>query len=54
MVNGKAAIDLNRCIGCGNCIVTCEPGASRLVKKAEEKVPPRDDDEFLKVMSKKS
>jgi Na+-translocating ferredoxin:NAD+ oxidoreductase subunit B len=53
VVNGKAAIDLNRCIGCGNCIVTCEQRAGRLVKKAQETTPPLDDDEFLKVMSKK-
>ncbi len=52
--DGKAVIDLNRCIGCGNCIVTCQPEASRLVKKAEERVPPKDNDEFLKVMSKKN
>jgi Na+-translocating ferredoxin:NAD+ oxidoreductase subunit B len=53
ILGGKATIDLNRCIGCGNCVTTCGPGASRLVKKAEEQVPPRDDDEFLKIMSRK-
>jgi Na+-translocating ferredoxin:NAD+ oxidoreductase subunit B len=53
MAGGKATIDLNRCIGCGNCIITCQPGASRLVKKAEELTPPRDNDEFLKIISRK-
>jgi Na+-translocating ferredoxin:NAD+ oxidoreductase subunit B len=53
MAGGKSAIDRNRCIGCGNCIVTCKPGASRLIKKAEELVPPRDKDEFLKISTRK-
>ncbi len=53
ITDGKAVIELDRCIGCGNCIVTCKTGAIRLVRKVEEHVPPRDKDEFLKIMTHK-
>ena len=39
---GAARVDLTRCIGCGLCISTCPSGAMRLLKKADEKVPPKD------------
>jgi Na+-translocating ferredoxin:NAD+ oxidoreductase subunit B len=40
--NSAAVINLERCIGCGNCVVTCPSQALKLVKKAEETVPPAD------------
>jgi electron transport complex protein RnfB len=52
MVEGVATVDLNRCIGCGNCVATCQSGASRLTKKADELVPPRDKEDFLRMMSR--
>jgi ferredoxin len=33
MNDGVAAINLDRCIGCGNCVVICETGARTLKKK---------------------
>lgn len=41
-----ATIDLARCIGCGLCVPTCPERAMRLVKKAEETVPPRTEEEL--------
>jgi Fe-S-cluster-containing hydrogenase component 2 len=42
IVEEKAVINLNRCIGCGLCISTCPSDAMRLVKKSEDQqyVPP--------------
>ena len=37
-----AVVDLNRCIGCGNCVVTCPTGAMRLRRKDGQVVPPED------------
>jgi Fe-S-cluster-containing dehydrogenase component len=40
--NGYATIDLDRCIGCGNCVAACPSEALRLVKTEKETVPPED------------
>jgi len=42
VVNEVAIIDLDRCIGCGNCVVSCPSQARRLQKKEKETVPPED------------
>ena len=42
MNDSIASINLNRCIGCGNCVANCESGAIKLVKKEKETVPPED------------
>ena len=40
---GSAAlVNLDRCIGCGNCVVTCPTGAMSLLRKKKETVPPQD------------
>ena len=39
--NGIAAVDLDRCIGCGNCVVVCPGAAISLRKKERELVPPK-------------
>lgn len=44
MVDGVAAVNLDRCIGCGNCVVICDYNANRLTKKEPEEKPPRDKD----------
>jgi NAD-dependent dihydropyrimidine dehydrogenase PreA subunit len=53
--NGMVSVvNLDRCIGCGNCVITCKTGATRLVKKDVALVPPRDKDAaFMKIMSAK-
>jgi Fe-S-cluster-containing hydrogenase component 2 len=37
-----AAINRDRCIGCGLCVSTCAAEAIQLVKKPKERVPPKD------------
>ena len=37
--NKKAALDLNRCIGCGLCISTCPTHSLSLVRKPKTKQP---------------
>jgi Fe-S-cluster-containing hydrogenase component 2 len=37
-----ALVNPDRCIGCGNCVVTCPTGAMSLLRKKEQTVPPRD------------
>jgi Fe-S-cluster-containing hydrogenase component 2 len=44
MVDGAAQVNLDRCIGCGNCVVLCPQGAIRLQKKEPEMVPLKDKD----------
>jgi len=41
VVNEKSCIDLGRCIGCGICVTFCTFDAIHLVKKREEKIPPK-------------
>jgi NAD-dependent dihydropyrimidine dehydrogenase PreA subunit len=49
-VNGYVEILNERCIGCGVCIPVCKQRAMKLVKKAEEKVPPVNENEMYKRM----
>jgi Fe-S-cluster-containing hydrogenase component 2 len=42
MVDGVAEVNLDRCIGCGNCVVLCPVSANRLRKKEPEGVPLKD------------
>ena len=54
LVDGKATIDLDRCIGCGNCVVNCKASASRLKKKENELVPPKNrNDMLMTIMSRR-
>ena len=41
MENGTASVNLERCIGCGNCVVICPADAISLHKKERELVPPK-------------
>jgi electron transport complex protein RnfB len=55
MVNGVATINLDRCIGCGNCVVMCASGAVQLRRKKEETVPPKDAETLYRmIMAKKA
>ena len=39
---GTSHVNLDRCIGCGNCVATCPSGAMSLVRNDQEVVPPVD------------
>jgi Fe-S-cluster-containing hydrogenase component 2 len=43
IVDDKAVINLERCIGCGLCVTTCTTGAMQLQKKLEDQLyqPPQ-------------
>jgi len=50
-----ASVDLTRCIGCGLCVPTCSENATLLVKKAQEVVPPRtEEDLYDTIMHRKA
>jgi electron transport complex protein RnfB len=54
IAEGVSTVNLDRCIGCGNCVITCKSGATRLVKKPVALVPPKDKNAtFMKIMSGK-
>jgi Fe-S-cluster-containing hydrogenase component 2 len=54
MVDDIATVDLDRCIGCGLCVTTCEQNAIELKKKEKETVPPKDHDSlYKKIMMEK-
>jgi len=54
MVNGVAIVNLDRCIGCGNCVATCDANASQLWRKEVESLPPKDTEAlYTNIMSKK-
>lgn len=44
MEDGKAALNLDRCIGCGLCVTTCPTDSLRLLRKpkAEQPYVPKD------------
>jgi ferredoxin len=39
---GIYTVNLDRCIGCGNCISSCPSGAMSLLEKEKAVVPPMD------------
>lgn len=54
MVDGVAAVDLGRCIGCGVCVPICAESALSLVEKAYEMVPPKTaEDRFETILAGK-
>jgi Fe-S-cluster-containing hydrogenase component 2 len=40
--DGKAPLNLDRCIGCGLCVSTCPTNSLSLVRKAEQSYVPKD------------
>jgi Na+-translocating ferredoxin:NAD+ oxidoreductase RNF subunit RnfB len=54
LVDGVSVINLDRCIGCGNCVVKCEVNAIQLRKKETELSPPKTmNDMYSKRLMKK-
>jgi Fe-S-cluster-containing hydrogenase component 2 len=54
MNDGVAAVNLERCIGCGNCVVNGESDAIQLKKKELEQPLPKDmNDMYSKILMKK-
>jgi ferredoxin len=53
--DGSAEIDLDRCIGCGLCVTTCQEEAIQLIPKPEGKrrTPPANTLEQMMYMAKK-
>jgi Na+-translocating ferredoxin:NAD+ oxidoreductase subunit B len=52
--DGKAVVDLHRCIGCGLCVTTCPTEALRLDPKpqGERKAPPATAKETMMQLAK--
>lgn len=52
MVDDVATVNLDRCIGCGNCVVICPTNANQIKKKEEEFVPLKDKETVnMKILS---
>ena len=51
MVDEKSVVDLDRCIGYGNCIATCGQKAMSLVKREDEVAPAKDmNEKYQKIL----
>jgi ferredoxin len=43
---GVSTVNLDRCLGCGNCVAACPSEAISLIKKEKEVTPPEDIEEL--------
>lgn len=50
MVDDIAVVNLDRCIGCGNCVALCPTNANSLRKKESEFVPPDDKEAYYEIL----
>ena len=54
ILDDVAVVDLDRCIGCGNCVASCDFDAAQLRKRDTEMVPPKGaGDLYMRIMAKK-
>jgi Fe-S-cluster-containing hydrogenase component 2 len=54
LVDNVSQVNLDFCIGCGNCVSSCPSGAMHLFKKSKELVPPKDVKKlYIKILLKK-
>jgi Fe-S-cluster-containing hydrogenase component 2 len=54
--DGIAAVDRNRCIGCGLCVTTCPTEAMQLIKKPDDQLyePPKTGVEtYIRIMQER-
>lgn len=54
IVDGVAAVELNRCIGCGNCVANCPSDAISLERNDKQTLPPKNTEAlYVKILSDK-
>ena len=51
--NDYAAINMERCIGCGNCIVSCPSESLHLLKRENEVEPPEDRTGLYRILAER-
>ena len=51
MVDNKAKVNLDKCIGCGICTIKCPTETITLIKKEEEQLPPKSSFHTYKVIA---
>ena len=47
---GYTIVDLNRCIGCGNCVPSCPSDAIQLKRREKETIPPKTDEDMFEII----
>jgi Fe-S-cluster-containing hydrogenase component 2 len=52
-VDEKSKVDLDRCIGCGNCVAICPEDAIQLKMKEKREVPVETMDDLYEKMNEK-